>query len=436
MKKVKIKSLPKAQLLGNLTPEQKKEYENRYVIYREQGSDPNEANKLAQVDASNFGTGPIYDFQPFLPDPDSGVIVAAGKRFPWEHVDVNTFNSWQENYMSDPDYVRRYNKMTPSQQELAKRMVEEDESLASYSSSLDDVKKWEKNWYSQRAKLPQFTDVANKRLSLVESVNMQPWGDHWMFSAHHPDAGGVYVPYDNSVNIPSYSFSNPSLFTHERSHWYDWNAPQNDDMINTSYFNQDKVTTPVYNEEDILLNSIIPGEYMLPYGVAEPLRLGENDTKTYDTESEKIIANLPNASDDVSSGSSVKIPFKGETRMFGNKKGNLEYYYNPTEVRARLNEWRFQHKIDPTKNYTNEELQQMIDDDIKSGRGGNFDLYKVVRGRGDLLKQIHDAYVSNDVKQDEQFPKAQIGLSKSKKKKDPGFKILTDTNGKYVFIKT
>ena len=41
-----------------------------------------------------------------------------------------------------------------------------------YNYNLDKVKKWEKNCYSQRATLPQFTDIANKRLSLLENINI------------------------------------------------------------------------------------------------------------------------------------------------------------------------------------------------------------------------------------------------------------------------
>lgn len=119
---------------------------------------------------------------------------------------------------------------------------------------------------------------------------------------------------------------------------------------------------------------------------------------------------MPEASDNYVTAKSIKIPFKGESTI--GDKNNLNYFYIPTEVRARLNEWRFNHNIDPTKNYTNEEIQQIIDNDIKAGNSGNFDLYKVIRGRGDLLKQINDSYVSTGDKEDpDEIPKAQRGLA-------------------------
>ena len=176
IKEVKIKSLLKAQNFGELTPEQQQNYEDRYYVYRAQGDSPNDADRLALNDASYFGSGPIYNPQVFLPNPDSGVNVT-GKRFPYENIDTKTFDPWQENYMSDPDYMRRYNNMTPEQQEIAKNNVYKREGLDTYNYNLDNVKKWEKNWYSKRATLPQFTDIANKRLSLVENINMQPYGN-------------------------------------------------------------------------------------------------------------------------------------------------------------------------------------------------------------------------------------------------------------------
>jgi hypothetical protein len=385
-------SLPKAQLLGNLTPEQKKEYENRYVIYREQGSDPNEANKLAQVDASYFGTGPIYNFNPFLPDPNSGVQVTSGKRFPYEHIDPNTFNSWQNNYMSDRDFLKRYNSMTPDQQELAKRMVEDNENLDNYYTNLEGIKRWEKNWYSQRAKLPQFTDVANKRLSLVESVNMQPWGNNQEYVDFSPGSVGMYEPNENTVNIPALSFGATGTMAHERSHWYDFNAPQYTD------YGVD------YNDNDPLLNNILPVEYSA-FQFNDPLRRPNTSGKEYDTESEKILGadQELEPTDSYRDLRSIQVPYKTFDEHL--------YMYKPTEVRARLNEWRLRHNIDPTKNYTNEEIQQIIDKDIQRGNIDNNDLYKVIRGRGDLLKQIHDAYVSTGNKESsDEIPRGQSGM--------------------------
>lgn len=290
-KMVKIKSLPKAQDLGQLTPEQRKFYDDRYIYNREYGFDPNDSHKTALRDASYFNTGPILNFQPFLPDPDSGLRIPSGKRYPLEYIDWNTYKPFDE-AMYDPSFSESYWKVDPELQARMKDQVESDYTAENYYNSLKKVKDWEKSWYTKRAQLPQFTDIANKRLSLISDVNMQPITKS-DFSVMVPNAGAAYMPDKNEVLIPTNSWRNPSTFVHERSHWFDWNAPQNDDMYNGSYFRSylkpgNSVPNPVYNYEDETLNNIIPSEYKLPYGVVDPLRLGENDTNTYNSESEKL----------------------------------------------------------------------------------------------------------------------------------------------------
>jgi hypothetical protein len=414
-KMIKIKSLPKAQSgpsSSGLTPEQQQNYEDRYLVYRDQGDSTKDANNLAFNDASYFNTDPVLNFQSFLPNPDSGVRVASGKRFPLEYIDWNTYKPFDE-AMYDPYFTESYHRADPELQGKMKDQVESDYTYENYYNSLDDVKAWEKSWYTKRAELPQFTDIANKRLSLIDNVNMQPITKS-DFSYMIPGAGAAYTPDKNRVLMPTTSWLRPTTFVHERSHWFDWNAPQNDDMYNRSYFRSylkpGSIPNPVYNDEDEILTNIIPSEYKLPYGVVDPLRLGENDTNTYSSESEKIIVNRPEASDNVRSAKGIKLPFKGKAEVAGSN--NINYYYTPTEIRARLNEWRFDHNIDPTKQYTNEEIQKIIDDDIENKNESNFDFYKIIRGRGDLLKQINDSYVSTGDKENpDEMPKAQRGLA-------------------------
>jgi hypothetical protein len=397
LKRVKIKSLPKAQNFGELTPEQQQNYEDRYYVYRYQGDLPNDANRLALNDASYFGSGPIYNFQSFMPNADSGVRVASGKRYPYEHIDFSTYDPWQQ-AMSDPDFVRRYNKQSPERQESMKSQIVNTQSADTYFNSLDDVKAWEKNWYSKRATLPQFTDIANKRLGAIESVNMQPWGNTGEYISENPGSSGVYKYDKKSVNIPSESFGDPSTIAHERSHWFDYNFPQDDNIYLLGQYNG----LPEYNFNDPILNNIIPSDYKLPYGQITPSTiaarfLGEDAVPK---------GSLPPASDEIIS---IKLPFKNQKEVGSSSRNIIDYYYSPTEVRSRTNEWRMNMGIDPTKNYTNEEIQEIIDKDVKSGNTENLDLYKVVRGRGDLLKQIHDSYVSNDKPNEDELPKAQVG---------------------------
>jgi hypothetical protein len=391
LKRVKIKSLPKAQTigvtgfdyLGDLTEDESNYWNQRYTHWRSKNLSYRDAWDAATADV-NTQRGPshpnyVYDFSPFLPNENSGVIVTAQKPKPYRHLE-----DW-------PDF-------------------NEFEDANDFYTNIDDAKQWEKSWYSQRAKLPQFKDVAEKRLSLVENIDMQPWSDENWQNPLTPGSGGYYSLDDNSVNIPQSSFTYPNVYTHERSHWYDDNAPQ-DKRLNAYDYNI-RGPRPLYNKEDQILNSIIPAEYKMPYGIVDPLQLDKNNNTQYDTESEKVIlSNLPEASDDIDEPTSIKLPFKGEKMMFGNTKNIIEYFFKPTEVRARLNEWRRRNNIDPLKNYSNEEIQQIIDEDIKSGNSINFDLYKILRGRGDLLKRLNDAFVSNDTPNEDEFPKGQTGGS-------------------------
>jgi hypothetical protein len=348
-------SLPKAQYvggieyLGDVTQDEDNYWEQSYNKWIGKNLSFNDAYNAATADV-NARRGPshpyyVYNANSGLPNENSGVIVPAQKPNPYKHL-----QDWSD-----------FNQSGSAQD---------------FYGNTDDAVKWEKQWYSGRATLPQFKDIAEKRLSLADSIEMQPWSTNNWQNSRSPYATGYYSWADATVNIPQFQFSRPSIYTHERSHWYDYNAPQ-DNMV-TSYYKGKPI--PLYNEYDRTLGDIIPEEYMIPGGEG--------------------------ATNDVYSKESIYTPFTNDDPNY-----NANYYYNPTEVRARLNEWRRRLNIDPTKNYTNEEIQQIIDNDINSGDPGSFDLYKVLRGRGDLLKQINDSYVSTGNKENpDEMPKAQLGI--------------------------
>lgn len=362
LRRVKVGGLPKAQdgtqivggieYLGDVTQNENNYWDERYKYWRSKNLSYKDAYLAATADV-NTQRGPshpyyVYNSNAFLPNENSGANITAKKPNPYKHL-----QDW-------PDF-------------------NESGSASDFYGNTDDAARWEKQWYSERAKLPQFKDVAEKRLSLANSIDMQPWSkDNWK-NSYSPNAAGYYSWDDATVNIPQSRFSNPLLYTHERSHWYDYNAPQ--DKTITRYYRKNPL--PLYNEYDPILNDIIPIEYTIPGGEG--------------------------ATNDFYSKDSIYTPFKNDDSDYG-----TDYYYNPTEVRARLNEWRRNHNIDPTKDYSTDEIQQIIDKDINSGNSLNFDLYKVIRGRGDLLKQIHDAYVSTGNKENpNEIPKAKRGLLKA-----------------------
>ena len=271
-----------------------------------------------------------------------------------------------------------------------------------YFRSVDKVKDWNKQWYTGRATLPQFKDVAEKRLAQLLDIDIQPYGSEEEYLEKFPESGGQFRPFMNDIILPPSSFRNPSLINHELSHLLDYNVPQTPGGF----------PFPSYNSNDPVLNNIIPDEYKQPYGgltnILNSIGNGE----------------VIKASDEAGDKESITIPFADKSNVFSNGflspgKAPSEYYYKPTEIRARLNEWRFQNKIDPTKNYTEEEIQEIMDNDIKYNQKGSYDLYKLVRGRADLLKKIHDSQVSTGNKKDPyaipmgkkggELPKAQYG---------------------------
>ena len=264
-----------------------------------------------------------------------------------------------------------------------------------YFRSVDKVKDWNKQWYTGRATLPQFKDVAEKRLAQLLDVDIQPYGSAEEYEKKFPESGGMYRPFMNDIVLPPFTFGDPGVINHELSHLLDYNVPQTPGGL----------PFPSYNSNDPVLNNIIPDEYKQPYGgltnILNSIGNGE----------------VIKASDKASDKEGITIPFADKSNVFSNGflfpgKAPSEYYYKPTEIRARLNEWRFQNKIDPTKNYTEEEIQEIMDDDIKYNQKGSYDLYKLVRGRADLLKKIHDSQVSNgDKNTSDQLPQAQLGLS-------------------------
>jgi len=374
LRKVKVKSLPKAQSksivpiksIRDFTRNQIKHYADRHKYYEDMGWSGDDAWDNAWQDAQYFNTGPVLDFQTFLPASDSGVRVPSGKRYPLEYIDINTY---------DP------------------------ESLKLYYNTKDEVNDFYKNWYSKRAQLPQFTDVANKRLAGLNSIEVQPYGSNEEYIKKHPGTSGIYLgaPWLNRIDLPASSFDSPLILNHEVSHYLDYNFPQNSKGL----------FRPSYNKNDEVLNNIIPPEYKVPYGGLEGLK---NYFATGDI-------NFISSSDNTHLPSTVKKNFANASdampaqNFFDSPESFTDYYYNPTEIRARLNEWRMKNNIDPTKDYTNEEIQNIIDKDIERSDSTNFDLYKLVRGRGDLLKKIHDSQVSTGNKENpDEMPKAQSGI--------------------------
>ena len=276
----------------------------------------------------------------------------------------------------------------------------------------DDVNNFYSNWYMGRATLPEFRNVALQRYTALNpQVTVQAQEP---FIKDHPGSlfaityrkntsaknkdranqifiGNVMYPdmgindyYNKSMGDPKDAlqyFTNE--YAHEKSHWYENNFPQ-------------EGTNPDYYDNEL------PSKSQL-YAKGKPTR----DYFNIDTS--------PEAS------TWTNDRFKGVPAE------QYPYLAKPTEVRARLNVWRTQNNIDPTKKYTVDEIRKIMDNNIKNfGADHNNirELYKLINNNPEALKQLNDRYVSNDSNQEFNFAekggsmKYPNGGERKKKKRD------------------
>ena len=358
----------------------------------------------------NYGFNFTYDISKSLEE--NAELNRRAKAMGWTSVAEYKKSGWKANERRLQDFIvadKQQKAQRAGTQVLNADEIINNSNAVIDRSELDRETKasadWEKNWYSKRAQLPQFTDVATQRLNHINDIKTVAWRDA-EFKKQYPYAGAVYVPNFNTVNFPEFSYRKRPPFpngfiapnttvTHERSHWYDYNYPQSMPNEGTDYN---------YRDLGQILGSIIPKDYTIesPDGTNRTLLMED-----------------------------IKKPYSPNDRRM-----QIGYWYEPTEIRARLNEWRRFHNIDPLKNYTNEEIQKIIDNDIRTdGKYWNgyynMDLYKLLRGRGDLLKQLNDRFVSNGNRQSSdgvfrgerggQLPKAQLkgSVNKQRDKSQP-----------------
>jgi hypothetical protein len=247
-----------------------------------------------------------------------------------------------------------------------------------------DVNDFYSNWYMGRATIPEFRDVALQRYNALNpqvTVQATPefQKDHpeslfaatyrkttsdknkdkanqiFIANAMRPDMGAndYYNWMEGDPKHALQYFTNE--YAHEKSHWYENNFPQ-------------EGTAPDYYDDEL------PSKSQL-YAKGKP-------TRDY-----LEVDNSPEAS------------VWTNDRFKGVPAEQLPYLGKPTELRARLNVWRMQNNIDPTKKYTTDEIRKIMDDNIKNfGTEHNNvrELYKLINNNPEALKEINDRYVSND----------------------------------------
>ena len=277
-----------------------------------------------------------------------------------------------------------------------------------FPEAVEESKDWYESWYKGRKELPEFKDVASKRLDAVVNniipIILEAYPEYeskgrsgalattyrekvrpenepyknkiYISNAIYPDEGRNEY-YNEKFIDPSKSKSYiKSESIHEVDHWLENNYPQ-------TGTNRDNI------KDDKVLNEILPEKYLSP----------NNESDTYDLES-----------------------FKGLPGNFH------EYVVKPNELRARLQIWREFNNISPTKKYSEEEIKGIIDKNIEELKGnlnsnedkkGSYrniiELFKAIHKDPKVLQQMNEKLVETDKKQDSKtFDINPFGISKTK----------------------
>ena len=277
--------------------------------------------------------------------------------------------------------------------------------------STDD---WYKTWYSKRQELPQFKEIAGQRLDYLNAnkTNVQTIPDDKMKElSGSENTIGLYYPseeveadkYGNKVLVTDRGLKEQgdTLVAHETSHLLDWNAPQKN---TTLYFKNNprvknyKDLLPILEEGDA---SITKEEIRL----AKEQALSDSPDKWRDPMYRVIPSNWY----------SPREAGKEDTMQTGFKsQGQVNYQYSPTELRARLNVWRKEMNLDPTKDYSIEEIDSMIKNNQGVENPNIKELYKLVRGNPEMLKEFHDTYVMNPTRTEQPTYTAKLGGLKNR----------------------
>jgi hypothetical protein len=284
--------------------------------------------------------------------------------------------------------VEDWYKQSPEQMEMFKSWIDEHDAETylnqldpesdqskRFNEALGNDREWNKEWYTKRKTLPQFKDVAERRLaiknqdmvsSLKDPVNlsMDWWRTHPSKFSNIPEV--FYAPEIGAItrdNIADYN-TDPQGYV-EDSYYID----ANDKLQNSTITHEESHIRDHFAPQKNTTDHIKKSEWTQPV-ILDPLQ--------------KIITAEEALSDPRNNG------YAGT------------YQQQPTEFRARLNVWRKKNGIDPLKNYTEEELKSIIDTNLQDP---NLDhqikeLYETIKSDPSKLKFIHDSYVSNDSNKD------------------------------------
>jgi hypothetical protein len=191
------------------------------------------------------------------------------------------------------------------------RITVEDGSL---KEGYKDMRNFMQYWLTERANDPKFTEWANRRLSILDNLS------------------GKYKTYTNKdIETGKAPYNTQAFYTNE------------DSSLN---FNTD-----------------FPTSFTAPVQIHELTHKMDNeDNIFYDQPRWFWDANLYSTPDSFISKQVIPKNKKFQTNRYVGDRDEYDYLSRPTEMNARLNEFRYHYNLDPKKKYTAEDMKKIIND--------------------------------------------------------------------------
>ncbi len=351
LKRVRIKSLPKAQTEGSI-----------------EGKSGFDQLTPAQIELLKKGNN--YDTVKSWYEND---YVPASS---WTNPDGSTMSRPAYNAMEDFIFwINQYDA-----QNYLNQLDPSGEEASMFNEALKNNRDWYKQWYTKRQQLPQFKDVAQKRLAIKDeqmsstlkdpiNLSIDWWKTHEGLEGKNgipevfyaPEIGGITRGTNADYNIDFGGTDDVAPKLLQRKYYRDANGKlQNSLITHEESHIRDKAVPQAGTKHTVPRNEWGENEFMDPI--------------------ETIISKKDAMADP------RNIGYPGI------------YQQAPTEVRARLNNWRMINNIDALKYYTPDELKLIIDKNLQDPNLDNDikELYETIGNNPEYLKFLHDSYVSND----------------------------------------
>lgn len=254
---------------------------------------------------------------------------------------------------------------------------------------------WHKDWYTKRAQLPQFKDVARQRLNSYSNLDSAKLIDPVNYAFKYWQADNASVFKDRNLPPETFYFPTNKLYGHQSD-------ADKEILINSKLFNEGnyKINNKLYNQTITHEKNHEVEDQFPQKGTVN--HLSKNDWKN-------LSSNFLNYFDVVGEPEKTNkdpyvdpiqrvISYDDILKDSRTEQGNDVYQYQPTEVRSRLDVWRQYNNIDPLKDYSEDEIRTIMQNNDKDPNVPRNikELYKTIQETPNILRYLHNSYVSND----------------------------------------